>query len=194
MSYSFGRGKGPIQTNSSPKKDEAGEHYRTLQQLGVVLLGRIASVDGHRAHFEDDLAASVAFGDARWEDARRLLSERLPVMGYPVPELPAPAPFRYTPVTEIDLLGFGAVIFTSGYRPNFRWIEFPICDELGYPITLDGASPHVPGLYFCGIHFMRVRRSGFMFGVGADAAIVAGAIARNEQRPTATAQPAQITP
>ena len=167
-------------------------HYRTLQHLGVVLLGRITSVDEHRARFEDDLAASVAFGDARWEDARRALSDGLPAKGYEVPELPAPEPFRYTPVTEIDVRGFGAVIFSSGYRPDFRWIDFPICDDLGYPITLDGASPHVPGLYFCGIHFMRVRRSGFMFGVGQDAAIVAQAIAGNEQEQTATAQPAPL--
>lgn len=162
-------------------------HYRTLQQLGVVLLGRLISVDEHRARFDDDLAASVAFGDARWEDARRALRDGLPVKGYEVPELPVPEPFRYTPVTDIDLRGFGTVIFTSGYRPDFRWIDFPICDDLGYPITVDGASPHVPGLYFCGIHFMRVRRSGFMFGVGQDAAIVAQAIAGDEHE-----QPARL--
>jgi putative flavoprotein involved in K+ transport len=152
-------------------------HYRTLQQLGVVLVGRIAGVDGRRARFDDDLAASVAFGDAWWEDARRMLCERLPAKGYRVPELTAPRPFRHTPVTDVDLRGFGAVIFTSGYRPDFGWIDFPLCDELGYPVTINGASLHVPGLYFCGIHFMRIRRSGFMYGVGEDAAIVAQTIA-----------------
>jgi putative flavoprotein involved in K+ transport len=168
-------------------------HYRTLQQLGVVLLGRIAGVDGDRARFDDDLAASVAFGDAWWEDARRTLRERLPAKGYRVPELPVPPRFRYRPVADVDLRAFGAVIFTSGYRPDFRWIDFPICDELGYPITIDGASPHVPGLYFCGIHFMRVRRSGFLYGVGEDAAIVAQAIAANEPTHTSTAQAARAT-
>jgi putative flavoprotein involved in K+ transport len=151
-------------------------HYRILQHQGVVLLGRIAGVDGHRARFDDDLAASVAFGDAHWEDVRRMLRERLPAKGYRVPELLVPPPFRYAPITDVDLRDFGAVIFTSGYRPDFGWIDFPICDHLGYPITADGASPHVPGLYFCGIHFMRIRRSGFLYGVGEDAAIVAEAI------------------
>ena len=50
---------------------------------------------------------------------------------------------------------FGAVIFTTGYRRSYDWIEFPITDQLGYPITSDGASPAVPGLYFCGVHVMR---------------------------------------
>jgi putative flavoprotein involved in K+ transport len=168
-------------------------HYRTLQQLGVVLLGRIAGVDGHRARFDDDLAASVAFGDAWWEDARQMLRELLPAKGYRVPELPIPPPFRYTPVTEVDLRDFGAVVFTSGYRPDFRWIDFPICDELGYPITISGASPYVAGLYFCGIHFMRIRRSGFLYGVGEDAAIVAEAIAADEHPHTEAAQAARAT-
>jgi putative flavoprotein involved in K+ transport len=155
-------------------------HYRTLQRLGVGLLGRLASVDGPRARFEDDLTTSVTFGDARWADARQMLSERLPARGYAVPELPVPSPFRHVPVKELDLRDFGAVIFTSGYRPDFEWIDFAIRDQHGYPITIDGASPLVPGLYFCGVHFMRTRRSGFLFGVGLDAALVAEQIAHNE--------------
>jgi putative flavoprotein involved in K+ transport len=195
----------PLEDLSSPAKrlvanpQSTGEggghdlHFRTLQPLGVVLLGRIAGLDGHRARFEDDLATSVAFGDAWWKDARRMLSDRLPAKGYRVPELPVPPPFRYTSVTDFDLRDFGAVIFTSGYRPDFRWVEFPICDELGYPITVNGASPHVPGLYFCGIHFMRIRRSGFLYGVGDDAAIVAEAIAAHEDPHTEIAQAARPT-
>jgi putative flavoprotein involved in K+ transport len=42
---------------------------------------------------------------------------------------------------------------------------------------VDGASPVVPGLFFCGVHFMRTRRSALMFGVGQDAAVVARGVA-----------------
>jgi putative flavoprotein involved in K+ transport len=35
----------------------------------------------------------------------------------------------------------------------------------------------VPGLYFCGVHFMRKRKSSLLFGVGEDATVVAGQIA-----------------
>jgi len=49
-------------------------HYRTLQSMGVQLLGRLAGVEGHRAYFTDNLADSVAFGDARYADIRRLLT------------------------------------------------------------------------------------------------------------------------
>ena len=43
-------------------------HYRTLQAMGVQLLGRLAGVEGHRAYFANDLADSVAFGDSRYAD------------------------------------------------------------------------------------------------------------------------------
>jgi putative flavoprotein involved in K+ transport len=166
-------------------------HYRTLQQLGVELLGRMTGVDGHRATFADDLAASVAFGDARWADACAALQAGLPARGYRVPELPQPEPFRCAARTEIDLRDFAVVIFTSGFRPDYSWIDAPVCDELGFPVTIDGASPAVDGLYFCGVHFMRVRRSGFLFGVGPDAALVAEAIAGRQlsRRPAISGEP-----
>ena len=82
-------------------------HYRTLQRDGVTLLGRIAAVDGHTARFADDLDVSVQFGDQRWADLRRLLTDRLPGRGFKVPELEVPEPFRPTPVMQLDLREFG---------------------------------------------------------------------------------------
>lgn len=159
-------------------------HYRTLQALGVRMLGRLSGVNAHRAAFDDDLGASVAFGDARWADLCTALRTGLPPLGYTVPELPTPDPFRYDSVEELDLRRLGAVIYTSGFRPDYGWIDFDITDPLGFPITQDGSSPTVPGLYFCGVHFMRIRRSAFLFGIGDDASVVADQIAT---RPDAAA-------
>ena len=156
-------------------------HYRTLRALGVTLLGRLAGVDGDRANFTDDLGASVAFGDARWADLCRLMKAQLPGRGYPIPELPAPAPFSYDPMRELDLRSVGTVILTSGFRPDYTWIDLPIGDAMGFPITVDGASTVVPGLYFCGVHFLRTRRSSLLFGVGDDASIIARLAAQAEQ-------------
>ena len=153
-------------------------HYRTLQAAGVQLLGHLVEVEGRRARFADDLADSVAFGDIRYEDTRNLLSAQLPVRGLPVPALPDPEPFHADPARELDLGGFGTVVFATGYRPDYaRWIRFPAFDELGFPLTEDGASTVVPGLYFCGVHFLRTKASSLMFGVGRDATLVARAVA-----------------
>ena len=153
-------------------------HYRVLQRLGVRLAGRLAGVAGHRAEFADDLADSVAFGDARYTDMRQLLADRFGADGVAATEMPDPPPFRYEPVLEVDLHGFGAVILTSGFRPDYTgWVRFPVFDDLGFPMVGDDLSTAVPGLYFCGVHFLRTRRSSLLFGVGADAAVVARTIA-----------------
>jgi putative flavoprotein involved in K+ transport len=155
-------------------------HYRTLQARGVHLLGRLAGVARHRASFAADLADSVAFGDARYADIRKLLGEQLASRGIAAPEMSDPPPFHANPPLELDLNGFGVVIFTSGFRPDYaRWVRFPAFDAMGFPLTNNGASTVVPGLFFCGVHFLRKRKSSVLFGVGEDAAIVAQSIARN---------------
>lgn len=151
-------------------------HYRVLQILGVRLTGHLAGIEGSRAFFADDLAESVAFGDARYADIRRILADRLPAQGVAAPAMPDPPPFRAEPVAEVDLRTFGAIILTAGFRPDYTWVRFPVFDELGFPVVRDDLSTAVPGLSFCGVHFLRTRRSSLLFGVGADAAILARTI------------------
>jgi putative flavoprotein involved in K+ transport len=66
------------------------------------------------------------------------------------------------------------VIFAAGFRPDYRsWLPWPDAfDTWGFPLTQDGASTVVPGLYFVGVHFLRKRKSSLLIGVGEDAAIV----------------------
>jgi putative flavoprotein involved in K+ transport len=161
-------------------------NYRTLQAKGVHLLGRLAGVAGQRAYFAGDLADSVAFGDARHADVRQVLTEQLRALGITPPQLPDPPPFHADPPLELDLNGFGVVIFAAGFRPDYaRWIHFPTFDPMGFPLTDNGASTVVAGLYFCGVHFLRKRKSSALFGVGEDAAVVAQSIART-RLPTRT--------
>ena len=147
--------------------------------MGVRLLGRLESCAGSHARFADDLAASVAWGDQRRADllglVRRLVADR----GLPEPELPDPEPLRVEPPREVDLTGFGAVLFTTGFRPGYaRWVAVPgAFDALGFPVCEGCASTAAPGLWFAGVHFLRKRKSSLLVGVGEDAAIVADGIA-----------------
>jgi putative flavoprotein involved in K+ transport len=151
--------------------------FRVLQSLGIPLLGRLSGTDGQRAFFADDLAESVAFGDARWSDLSEFFRTHLPERGHRVPDLPVPPPFSYEPITELDLGDFSTVIVATGYRPDYSWIEAPVTDDMGFPLTDDGASTVLPGLFFCGVHFLRKRKSALLPGVGEDATIVAGKVA-----------------
>jgi putative flavoprotein involved in K+ transport len=156
-------------------------HLRTLRDMGVALAGHLIGVDGRRARFANDLVEAVAWGDERY----RMLTEDLPGwaarLGVPAPEIPVPEPFASGGLEELDLTGFGAVIFTTGFRPDYGalvpWPE--ALDEHGFPVQVDGASTVVPGLYFLGVHFLRKRKSSLLSGVGEDSGVVAAGIGRS---------------
>jgi putative flavoprotein involved in K+ transport len=162
-------------------------HYRTLRKLGVTLLGHFLGAEGRRARFAPDLCESVAWGDERKEQLMDLVRKLVAERGLPRPEMPELEPFDGEAPEELDLSGFGAVLFAGGFRPDYEsWVHFPgAFDELGFPIHAEGASTVVPGLHFVGVHFLRKRKSSLLGGVGEDAAIVAGEIAT--QRPAAPA-------
>jgi putative flavoprotein involved in K+ transport len=153
-------------------------HYRVLQRMEVTLLGHFVGADDGRARFAPDLAESVAFGDARYNDTRDKIAKFCASHGIPAPEMPAPPPFDAPAPREVDLAGLGAVIFTSGFRPDYSsWVRLDAFDDMGFPIHHDGESTIAPGLFFCGVHFLRKRKSSLLIGVGEDAAIVARKIA-----------------
>ena len=73
---------------------------------------------------------------------------------------------------------WGTVIWTSGYRPEYDWVKFPVFDEMGFPVQVDGRTS-VPGLYFVGVNWMRKMKSAVLYGVGEDAEVVARHIVGN---------------
>jgi putative flavoprotein involved in K+ transport len=154
-------------------------HLRTLQALGVRLVGRFQGATGRTARFAQDLNATIAWADerhARFMDLVRAFAER---EGIDIPDFPTAGPLDEHSPAELDLDGFGAAIFSAGFRPDYRsWLPWPDAfDGAGFPIHVNGASTVVPGLWFVGVHFLRKRKSSLLLGVGEDAAMVADAIA-----------------
>jgi putative flavoprotein involved in K+ transport len=156
-------------------------NLRTLQQAGVTLTGHFLGATGHCARFADDLRASVAWGDERYRQFTDLVHRHVRERALEPVTLETPRPFEADPPEEVDLRSVGAVIFATGFRPDYTsWLPWPEAfDEQGFPIHEDGASRSIPGLYFAGVHFLRKRKSSLLLGVGEDAAIIAHSIARS---------------
>jgi putative flavoprotein involved in K+ transport len=154
-------------------------HLRTLRDAGVTLTGHFLGADDHEAHFAPDLGESVAWGDERYAQFATLIRDLVRERGLDDPAIEDPAPFDARAPERLDLRDFGCVIFTTGFRPDYRsWLPWPDAfDELGFPLHREGESTVVPRLYFAGVHFLRKRKSSLLVGVGEDAAIVAGRIA-----------------
>jgi putative flavoprotein involved in K+ transport len=149
-------------------------HLRTLRDDGIVLTGHFLGGDGHDALFAADLRESVSWGDDRYRDLADRFRQHVGDPG-----LDEPPPFGDEGPERIDLRDFGAVLFTSGFRPDYgAWLDWPgAFDELGFPIHEDGESVVRPGIFFVGVHFLRKRKSSLLIGVGEDAAIVARGVA-----------------
>jgi len=99
------------------------------------------------------------------EDIARAGVERVPRVEGVVGGKPELADGR---VLEVD-----SVVWATGYRPDFGWIELPIFDEDGYPIHHRGAVKEAPGLYFVGLPFQHTYASAVVGEVGKDARYVA---------------------
>ena len=68
-----------------------------------------------------------------------------------------------------------SVVWCTGFRPDFRWIDAPIFGDEGYPRHARGVT-QIPGLYFLGLRFLHRLNSSLVGGVGADAEYVVKAL------------------
>jgi putative flavoprotein involved in K+ transport len=62
----------------------------------------------------------------------------------------------------------GAVVWATGFRPTYPWLDPRLLDRKGRLVHDGGVLP-APGMYVLGLPFLRRRKSSFLDGVGPDA-------------------------
>jgi putative flavoprotein involved in K+ transport len=77
------------------------------------------------------------------------------------------------------ILPVEAVVWATGFRSDYGWIDLPVFDEHGSPRQWRGIVQNAPGLYFLGLPFQTALSSSLLGGVGADAAYIVGQITHN---------------
>jgi putative flavoprotein involved in K+ transport len=138
---------------------------------GVHVVGRFMAVrDGH-AQLSGGLANLVANADLKQTRLLRRIDDHVDEHGLhdvvgPVDD-PAPTQIS-TPPTEVDLGAYSTVIWATGYRPRFAWLDPRAFDPRGR-IAHDGGVAALPGLFVLGLPFLRRRRSNLISGLAADA-------------------------
>jgi putative flavoprotein involved in K+ transport len=78
---------------------------------------------------------------------------------------------RITGATDVPA-DVRTIIWATGYKPAFEWIEDLPLDADSWPATNRGVVPELPGLYFVGMPFQYALTSGLIGGVGRDAEYV----------------------
>lgn len=143
----------------------------SLITAGVGVVGKLMRVDGDRAQCSGAIRNLVASADLKQRRLLDRIDEHAATNGLdgdlPEPSRPAPTSLGAIP-TEIDLRRFDTIVWATGYRPGYGWLDPAAFDRRGR-VVHDGGVCALPGLYLLGLPFLRRRKSSFVDGVGPDA-------------------------
>jgi putative flavoprotein involved in K+ transport len=147
-------------------------HPLWLERRGAHLVGRVARIDGALVSFEPGLGENLAFGDGFVADLERTIDEHVASEGLDTPrpeELrePSVSPAE-TDELDLEVAGITSILWASGFRPDYSWIELPLVDGDGWAVQARGVTRH-PGLYVVGLNWLHKRKSALFCGVGEDA-------------------------
>jgi putative flavoprotein involved in K+ transport len=156
-----------------------GGHDTDLRRFaadGIRLVGRFDAADGTHARFRPDLEENLVFADATFDQRFKPLFERyIAAAGLDVPpDDREPFDFPVPEVTELDLAaeGISTVLWTTGYEPDYGWLDVPVERQFGAPVHQRGLTA-VPGLSFIGMLWQRDNASANLAGVARDAEYLA---------------------
>ncbi len=176
------------------RPDHATLDLDRLRRAGVIVVGRLTAIDGHRLRFDDDLLKTTAAADLKLASLLSRLdraADRIGLGGLvdePEPFEPLWPAFVNAP-TDLHLkaAGIDSVVWATGYRRTYSWLKMPLLDGRGELRHHGGVTP-CAGVYAIGLPFQRTRKSAFIDGVGADAHVLAGHIAARlkQRRPRAS--------
>jgi putative flavoprotein involved in K+ transport len=146
---------------------------------GMKLYGRLKEIEGATLRFAPDLKQNLDQADSVAESIKATIDKYIAGKG-----IDAPVEAPYQPLWQPDCepaeldcreANIRSVIWSTGYRTDYTWIELPVFDGKGYPAHERGVTP-LPGLYFLGLPWQYTWGSGRFSGVAADAEFLAGQI------------------
>jgi putative flavoprotein involved in K+ transport len=192
----------PRTARRQPSAQLAGSHVapdlnlQRLHDLGVVVTGRLAELNGHRARFDDDLPITTTAADARLRQTLQRIDAYVAASGLEGEVLPATdaSPVQLSgALRSLDLraAGISIVVWATGFDYSYPWLRVPVLDRHGEFEQYRGITP-ARGLYVIGLRFMHRRNSQFIDGARHDAQTIADHLVRAD-RPGPTSNQVALT-
>lgn len=158
--------------------------FRRLAERGMTLLGMTRDHRDGRMRFAPDLKENLDKGDAYYLDLLDEADAFAAAQGLDLPQepearvIPADPPCVTDPLLSLDLAseGITTILWATGYKLDFGWLEVDTFDDRGVPLHQRGVS-RAPGVYFLGLPWQSRRGSSFIWGVWHDAKFIADQIA-----------------
>ena len=145
---------------------------RAFARRGMALSGRLAAIADGKLFFQPNLKAHLDAADRVYNGINALIDRHIADK-----RIQAPPGRVYTPVWEpdaeplqLDLAGrgVGAIIWATGFKPDWSYVRLPIFDGVGDIVHQRGVTG-APGLYALGLPWLWTWGSGRFLSVGRDA-------------------------
>ena len=164
---------------------------------GMHLHGRLQAITPEGLHFAGDLAHNLDQADAVYCRIRSSIDAWIRDQSLEAPEdppyspcwQPSPGIGAWLDLREEPL---AAVIWCTGYRSDFSWIDVPVFDGSGQPSHERGVTESA-GLYFIGLPWLHTWGSARFCGVADDADYLARVIALRVQHRDASQERLECT-
>ena len=130
---------------------------RAFARQGMALYGRLDDVRDGRMRFAQNLAANLDGADRVYNGINALIDRHIAAKA-----IEASPPAVYQPVwtpqaepTELDLAGAGvtAIVWSTGFAPDWSYVRLPVFDGTGYPLNRHGVTA-VTGAYVIGLPWL----------------------------------------
>lgn len=176
--------------------------FRRLAQRGMTLLGMTQRYDNGQLHFANDLRDNINRGDANYLAMLDEADAYVKRNGLDLPLEPQAKVIDSDPgcvsqpVRSLHLAdeNITSVIWATGYRNDFGWLNLNVFDDEGKPAHVRGVSAE-QGIYFLGLPWLSRRGSSFIWGVWHDAKYIADHISTQHQYLSHhNTTPASVTP
>jgi len=151
----------------------------SLRAAGVRLVGRLVGICEGRAQFSGSLPNHCAMADLKLNRLLGVFDEWATQNGMDPEVGAAEAPLatfvdsRPACLLNLDKEQIATVLWATGLKPDYSWLEAPVFDTRGR-LRHDGGIVAAPGCYVMGLPFMRRRKSSYIHGAGDDAQDLSG--------------------
>jgi putative flavoprotein involved in K+ transport len=158
---------------------------------GMQLHGRLVDVSEGKLVFKDDLAGNLDAADRVYNGICGLIDKHIADKGIVAPEGTHYSSL-WTPgetATELDLkaAGITSIVWATGFRSDWSWVDLPIFDGSGYPTHKRGVTT-MDDVYVLGLPWLYTWGSGRFVGIARDAAYLTDRIAESRSKQKAAEQ------
>ena len=158
-------------------------NLRIFAEQGMQLYGKLNNVEDGVASFLPDLKINLDHADDVAKRIRDWIEAYIQTEGIDAPldenihsDFIPDSPLSF----DMNKSNIHSVVWATGFKTNFSWIDVPVFNEHGFPQQHRGLT-NVNGMYFLGLNWMHTWGSGRFFHVGKDAEYLANDIVKKKE-------------